>query len=184
MSRVGIQPIPIPNGVAVNVRASEVHVKGPKGELRLEAVPSIRVTVEDGAVRVDRSSESREVRALHGLTRALVANMVQGVTQGYRKTLELHGTGYRAQLTGNKLVMQLGHSHPVEFTPPEGISLEVENPTTIHIDGIDKRLVGQVAADIRAARPVEVYLGKGIRYRGEYVRRKAGKAGKVGAGVV
>ncbi len=182
MSRVGKQPVPIPSGVQVNVQAAAVHVKGPKGELEIETVPSVSVAVEDGAVRVDRSDESREVRALHGLTRALVANMIEGVTQGYRKTLELHGTGYRAQLAGSKLVMQLGHSHPDEFSPPQGISLEVENPTTIHIDGIDKKLVGQVAADIRAARPVEIYLGKGIRYRGEYVRRKAGKAGKVGAG--
>ncbi len=183
MSRVGIQPIPIPSGVAVNVRSAAVHVKGPRGELEIEAPPSISVSVQDGAVHVHRSAESREARALHGLTRALVANMVEGVTQGYRKTLELHGTGYRAQFTGNKLVMQLGHSHPVEFAPPKDIQIEVENPTTIHIAGIDKRLVGQVAADIRAARPVEVYLGKGIRYRGEYVRRKAGKAGKVGAGL-
>ena len=180
MSRVGKQPIPIPSGVDVNVRASDVHVKGPKGELQLQAASSINVTVDDGSVLVERSTESREVRALHGLVRSLIANMVQGVTQGYRKTLELHGTGYRAQLAGSKLVMQLGHSHPDEYSPPQGISLEVENPTTIHINGIDKRLVGQVAADIRAARPVEVYLGKGIRYRGEYVRRKAGKAGKVG----
>ena len=182
MSRVGKQPVPIPSGVEVNVQAFAVNVKGPKGELQIETVPSVSVAVEDGAVRVDRSDESREVRALHGLTRALVANMIEGVTQGYRKTLELHGTGYRAQLAGSKLVMQLGHSHPDEFNPPDGISLEVENPTTIHIDGIDKNLVGQVAADIRAARPVEIYLGKGIRYRGEYVRLKAGKAGKVGAG--
>ena len=182
MSRVGKQPVPVPSGVEVNVRAATVHVKGPKGELQMETVPSVNVSVADGAVIVDRSGESRENRALHGLMRALIANMVQGVTQGYRKTLELHGTGYRAQLAGKKLVMQLGHSHPDEFSPPDGISLEVENPTTIHIDGIDKKLVGQVAADIRAARPVEIYLGKGIRYRGEYVRRKAGKAGKVGAG--
>lgn len=183
MSRVGQQPVPLPGGVQVNVRASTVHVKGPKGELQMETVPSVSVTVEDGTVRVHRSGESRENRALHGLFRALVANMVHGVTQGYRKTLELHGTGYRAQLAGSKLVMQLGHSHPVEISPPQGITLEVENPTTIHIDGIDKGLVGQVAADIRASRPVEIYLGKGIRYRGEYVRRKAGKAGKVGADV-
>jgi large subunit ribosomal protein L6 len=183
MSRVGKQPIPIPSGVDVNVRASDVHVKGPKGELQLQAALSINVTVDDGSVLVERSTESREARALHGLVRSLIANMVQGVTQGYRKTLELHGTGYRAQLAGSKLVMQLGHSHPDEYSPPQGISLEVENPTTIHINGIDKRLVGQVAADIRAARPVEVYLGKGIRYRGEYVRRKAGKAGKVGTGI-
>ena len=182
MSRVGQQPIPIPSGVDVNVRASDVHVKGPKGELQLEAEPSINVKVDNGSVLVERSTESREVRALHGLVRALIANMVQGVTQGYRKTLELHGTGYRAQLAGRKLVMQLGHSHPDEYSPPQGINLEVENPPTIHIEGIDKNLVGQVAANIRAARPVEVYLGKGIRYRGEYVRRKAGKAGKVGAG--
>jgi large subunit ribosomal protein L6 len=183
MSRVGKQPIPIPSGVDVNVRASDVHVKGPKGELQLQAALSINVKVDDGSVLVERSTESREARALHGLVRSLIANMVQGVTQGYRKTLELHGTGYRAQLAGSKLVMQLGHSHPDEYSPPQGISLEVENPTTIHINGIDKRLVGQVAADIRAARPVEVYLGKGIRYRGEYVRRKAGKAGKVGTGI-
>lgn len=182
MSRVGKQPVPIPSGVDVNVNAAAVRVKGPKGELQIAAAPTISVRVADSAVHVERRSESREDRALHGLTRALVANMVQGVTQGYRKTLELHGTGYRAQLAGGKLVMQLGHSHPVEFAPPPGIALEVENPTTIHVDGIDKRLVGQVAADIRKARPVEIYLGKGIRYRGEYVRRKAGKAGKIGAG--
>ena len=182
MSRVGKQPVPIPTGVDVNVNAAAVHVKGPKGALEIEAAPSITVSVAERAVHVERASESREDRALHGLTRALVANMVQGVTEGYRKTLELHGTGYRAQLAGNKLVMQLGHSHPVEYAPPPGIEIEVENPTTIHVAGIDKRLVGQVAADIRKARPVEIYLGKGIRYRGEYVRRKAGKAGKIGAG--
>jgi large subunit ribosomal protein L6 len=183
MSRVGKQPVAVPNGVEVSVQASTVRVKGPKGELEIDAEPSIKVSVADGAVNVDRTNEDREARALHGLTRALVANMVEGVTQGFRKTLELHGTGYRAQQTGKKLVMQLGHSHPIEYTPPEGIDIEVENPTTLHVSGIDKRLVGQVAADIRASRPVEVYLGKGIRYRGEYVRRKAGKAGKVGAGI-
>ncbi len=182
MSRIGEQPIPLPNGVEVNVLASTVSVKGPKGELSLEAQPGISVALENGSVAVGRTSEEREVRALHGLTRALIANMVQGVTEGFRKTLELQGTGYRAQLTGGKLVMQLGYSHPVEFAPPAGITLEVENPTTIHVLGTDKRLVGQVAANIRAKREVEVYLGKGIRYRGEYVRRKAGKAGKVGTG--
>ena len=182
MSRVGSQPVPIPSGVDVNVNAADVRVKGPKGELQITAAPAITVTVAESAVHLERASESRETRALHGLTRALVANMVQGVTQGFSKTLELHGTGYRAQMAGKKLVMQLGHSHPVEYEPPAGIAIEVENPTTIHVAGIDKRLVGQVAADIRKARPVEIYLGKGIRYRGEYVRRKAGKAGKIGAG--
>ncbi len=162
------------------VARSTIAVQGPKGKLEREVPARIAVSVEDGVVRVERRADDRLSRSLHGLVRTLVVNMIEGVTQGFRKTLELRGTGYRAQLAGQKLVMQLGYSHPVEIAPPAGITFEVENPTTVHIVGIDKELVGQVAADVRATRPVEPYLGKGIRYRGEYVRQKAGKAGKVG----
>ncbi len=180
MSRIGRLPVPIPPGVEVKVEGSRVTVRGPKGELTQEFHPELRITVEDGSVRVYRPNDERQFKALHGLTRALINNMVIGVSQGYSKTLEIHGTGYRAELKGKTLVMSLGFSHPVVVEPPEGITFIV-NPkaNTVTVEGIDKQKVGQVAAEIRAWRPVEPYLGKGIRYAGEIVRRKAGKAGKV-----
>jgi large subunit ribosomal protein L6 len=172
-------PVPVPSGVEVKVDGNKVTVRGPKGELIDEFHPGLTITVEDGAVQVERPNNSRQMRALHGLTRALINNMVIGVTEGYSKTLEIHGTGYRAELQGQNLVMSLGLSHPVVVEPPAGVIFEV-NPraNTITVSGPDKQKVGQLAAEIRAWRPVEPYLGKGIRYVGERVRRKAGKAGK------
>ncbi len=180
MSRIGRLPVPIPPGVEVKIEGSRVTVRGPKGELTQEFHPELRITVEDGSVRVYRPNDERQFKALHGLTRALINNMIIGVSKGYSKTLEIHGTGYRAELKGKTLVMSLGFSHPVVVEPPEGITFIV-NPkaNTVTVEGIDKQKVGQVAAEIRAWRPVEPYLGKGIRYAGEIVRRKAGKAGKV-----
>ncbi|MBN1259414.1 MAG: 50S ribosomal protein L6 [Anaerolineae bacterium] len=181
MSRIGKMPISIPAGVAVEIAGSCVTVRGPKGELMYEFHPEMSIAVQDGVVRVERPSDSRQFRALHGLTRALLNNMVIGVTQGYSITLEIHGTGYRAELQGKNLVMNLGYSHPVVMEPPKDVIFNV-NPraNTITVEGIDKQVVGQVAAEIRGWRPVEPYLGKGIRYAGELVRRKAGKAGKAG----
>jgi large subunit ribosomal protein L6 len=161
----------------VDVDGSNVKVTGPKGNLNREVDPEMRLHVEDGRLVVTRPSDQPRHRAMHGLTRALVANMVTGVDQGFRKSLELVGVGYRAQKQGDKLVLALGFSHPVEVEPPAGITFEVEG-NRVHIDGIDKEQVGQVAADIRKRRPPEPYLGKGIRYAGERVRRKAGKSGK------
>jgi len=163
------------------VEGSTVTVKGPKGEMTRDFNADLTITMEDGTVRVARPNDTRQFKALHGLTRALINNMVIGVTEGYSKTLEVRGTGYRAELQGKDLVMSLGFSHPVVVEPPEGIEFEV-NPraSTITIKGYDKEVVGRVTAEIRAWRPVEPYLGKGIRYLGEHVRRKAGKAGKVG----
>jgi len=179
VSRIGKMPVPVPSGVEVNIDGSRVTVRGPKGELTQEFSPKMDIALEDGMVEVERTDEERETKALHGLTRALIANMVHGVVEGYSKTLEIHGTGYRAELQGDKLVMILGFSHPVEIVPPDGINFVV-NPraNTIVVEGPDKQLVGQTAAEIRAWRPVEPYQGKGIRYVGEHVRRKAGKAGK------
>ncbi len=180
MSRIGRLPVPIPPGVEVKVDGSRVVVRGPKGELTQEFHPDLRITIKEGHVYVERPNDERQFKALHGLTRALINNMVIGVSQGYSKTLEIHGTGYRAELKGKTLVMNLGFSHPVIVEPPEGITFIV-NPkaNTVTVQGIDKQKVGQVAANIRAWRPVEPYLGKGIRYAGEVVRRKAGKAGKI-----
>jgi large subunit ribosomal protein L6 len=161
----------------VDVDGASVKVTGPKGNLNREVDPEMRLHVEDGRLVVTRPSDQPRHRAMHGLTRALVANMVTGVDQGFRKSLELVGVGYRAQKQGDKLVLSLGFSHPVEVDPPPGITFEVEG-NRVHIDGIDKEQVGQVAADIRKRRPPEPYLGKGIRYAGERVRRKAGKSGK------
>lgn len=177
MSRVGRAPIAVPSSVQVNIQGQKVSVKGPRGELSREVVPDVRLHLQDGELVVTRPSDEPRARAMHGLTRALLANMVAGVDSGFRKTLELVGVGYRAQLQGTKLVLALGFSHPVEIEPPSGISFTVEG-NRVHIDGIDKELVGQVAADIRKLRPPEPYLGKGIRYQGEFVRRKAGKSGK------
>jgi large subunit ribosomal protein L6 len=180
MSRIGRQPIQIPAGVDVTIVGREITVKGPKGTLSRVLNPDVRVTKQDSTIVVERLSEAKPHRQLHGLTRTLVNNMVIGVTEGYRKSLEITGVGYRAALTGKKLQLNLGYSHPIEMEPPDGISFEVENPTKLAVVGIDKELVGQVAAEVRATRKPEPYKGKGVRYAGEYVRRKAGKAGKIG----
>jgi len=183
VSRIGRLPIPLPEGVEVRIDGQTVTVKGPKGALRREFNPQIKIALQDGQLIVTRSSDHGPVRALHGLTRALLANMVEGVSAGFRKSLEIVGVGYRAELQGNDLVLRVGHSHPVRYAVPEGITLVVEQGNRIiHVDGIDKELVGEVAAQIRAVRKPEPYKGKGIRYVGEKVRRKAGKAGKVALG--
>ncbi len=179
MSRIGRKPIPVPSGVEVSVEGRTVRVKGPKGELTQTLDERIRVErQEDGSLAVTRTSDDRHARALHGLSRSLVANMVVGVTEGYRKTLEINGTGYRVTAKGRDLEFALGFSHPVTVSAPEGITFTVERPTLFHVAGIDKQLVGEVAANIRKIRPPEPYKGKGIKYTDEVIRRKAGKAGK------
>lgn len=177
MSRIGRKPIPVPANVTVTIEGTNVKVKGPKGELERRIRPEIAVKQEDGTLSVTRPSDSKEHRALHGLTRALVANMVEGVTTGYRKTLEIIGVGYRAEKKGRALVLNVGYSHQVEYPEPDGITLSTTGPTVVVVEGIDKEKVGQVAAEIRSVRPPEPYKGKGIRYQGEQVRRKAGKTG-------
>lgn len=179
MSRIGKNPIEIPAGVEVKVEGNVVEVKGPLGTLTQEISPEMIVEVQDGAIVVTRPSDSKTHRSLHGLTRTLIANMVEGTTKGYSRSLEIVGVGYRAAKQGNKLVLQLGYSHPIEVEPAPGIEIEVPTPTKITVKGIDKQLVGQTAANIRDFRRPEPYLGKGIRYEGERIRRKAGKAGKV-----
>jgi len=169
--------VPIPPGVEVKVEGQEVRVRGPKGELSWEVPQGIAVEVGDGQVKVTRSSHAPRYRAFHGLTRALINNMVIGVSQGYEKRLELVGVGYRAQMQGNRLVLNVGYSRPVEIEPPPGIEIQVEGTTQIIVRGVDKQKVGQVAANIRAVRPPEPYKGKGILYGGETIRRKAGKGG-------
>lgn len=179
MSRIGKMPVAIPAGVQVSIDGSAVTVKGPKGQMTQTFNPDLTIELKDSTVCVERPDDSRQFKALHGLTRALINNMVIGVTEGYSKTLEVRGTGYRAELQGKNLVMSLGFSHPVVVEPPVGIEFDVNPRTsTITVKGYDKQVVGQTAAEIRAWRPVEPYLGKGIRYLGEMVRRKAGKAGK------
>jgi large subunit ribosomal protein L6 len=180
MSRIGRLPIPVPSGVEVTIDGRSVTVKGPKGTLNRELHPDMRLTREDGTLLVTRPSEDKQHKQLHGLTRTLVANMVEGVTNGYRKGLEITGVGYRAQKVGEKLQLNLGYSHSIEIDPPKGISFELENPTRLAVVGIDKELVGQVAARVRSTRKPEPYKGKGVRYAGEQIRRKAGKAGKIG----
>ena len=180
MSRIGRLPIPVPAGVDVSFDGRVITVKGPKGSLTRELPPRIEVDREGETLVVTRPTENKLDKSLHGLTRTLVNNMVVGVTDGYRKGLEIVGVGYRAQKTGDKLVLALGYSHPIEIDPPAGISFEVENPTHLAVVGIDKELVGQIAAKVRATRKPEPYKGKGVRYAGEKVRRKAGKAGKIG----
>jgi large subunit ribosomal protein L6 len=175
MSRIGRQPIPIPESVTVRVEPDRVDVKGPKGELSERIPRDIEVVHEDGQLLVRRPTNRGEHRALHGLTRSLVANMVIGVTDGYAKTLEIQGVGYRAQKRGSDLELALGFSHPVPIKAPDGIEFEVPQPTRIVVRGISKQLVGEVAANIRKQRPPEPYKGKGIRYEGEYVARKVGK---------
>jgi large subunit ribosomal protein L6 len=175
MSRIGRKPIPVPEAVTVELAPGRVAVKGPKGELTQALSPDMKVEQDDGTIVVTRPTDRGEHRALHGLTRSLIANMVEGVTEGYEKRLEIQGVGYRAQLKGKSLEMALGYSHPIAIEPPEGIEFEVPQPTEVVVRGIDKQLVGQVAADIRKRRPPEPYKGKGIRYRGEHVLRKVGK---------
>jgi len=175
MSRIGRKPIPVPEAVTVEVAPGRVAVKGPKGELAQALPLEMKVEQENGTVTVSRPTNRGEHRALHGLTRSLIANMVEGVTEGFEKRLEIQGVGYRAQLKGKNLELALGYSHPVSIEAPEGIEFEVPQPTEIIVRGIDKQLVGQVAADIRKRRPPEPYKGKGIRYRDEHVLRKVGK---------
>ena len=180
MSRIGRMPIALPQGVEVNQEGRQLTVKGPLGELSRELPPEMKLEREDGELRIVRPSDEPRHRALHGLTRTLVNNMITGVTTGFTKGLEISGVGYRAQLQGTKLVLALGYSHPVEITPPAGIEFRVETPTRLAVFGADKELVGQTAAYIRSRRKPEPYKGKGIRYAGEQILRKAGKAGKVG----
>jgi len=178
MSRIGKLPIPVPTGVEVSISGREVTVKGPKGTLSHTVVEPITIAQDDGNLVVRRPDDERDSKARHGLTRTLVANMVKGVTEGYSKTLEIVGTGYRVQARGKDLEFALGFSHPVLVRPPEGIEFTVEAPTRFVVSGIDKQKVGETAANIRKIRKPEPYKGKGVRYQGEVVRRKAGKAGK------
>jgi large subunit ribosomal protein L6 len=179
MSRIGKKPVPLPKGVDVTVEGTTVKVKGGKGELTHTFPAGMKIRVENGEVLVERPTEEKKDRALHGLTRALIANMVTGVSEGFKKTLEIVGVGYKAEKKGKNLVVSVGYSHPVEYPEPAGITLTAPAPTTIVVEGIDKQKVGQVAAELRQFRKPEPYKGKGIRYQGEQVRRKAGKtAGK------
>lgn len=178
MSRIGKMPVEVPSGVDIQVDGAQVTVKGSKGQLSREFTDRVSFSVEDGVITVGREDDTRESRALHGLSRALLANMVHGVSEGFSKVLEIQGVGYRASLKGADLELLVGFSHPVDVKAPQGITFEVPEPTRIVVSGIDKEQVGQVTADIRKVRPPEPYKGKGIRYAGEYVRRKAGKAGK------
>ncbi|MGB5933859.1 MAG: 50S ribosomal protein L6 [Anaerolineae bacterium] len=181
MSRIGRMPIEVPAGVQVEIEDSRVTVRGSKGELTRLFHPDMTISLEEGQIVVRRPTDNRQHRSLHGLTRALLANMVQGVSEGFRKELEIVGVGYRAQTEGQKLVLNVGYSHSVEIVPPEGITITVgRGAKQIAVEGVDKELVGQIAAQIRAVRKPEPYKGKGIRYAGEQVRRKAGKAGKIG----
>ena len=177
MSRIGKMPVVIPNGVTVTVEGGAVKVKGPKGELSHRFRPEIGVKVEDNQILVERGSDAKQERAFHGLTRALIANMVTGVSTGYKRALDIVGVGYKAEKRGNKLVLTVGYSHQVEYPEPKGVTITAPTPTSISVEGADKQKVGQVAAELRAVRPPEPYKGKGIRYQGEQVRRKAGKTG-------
>ena len=178
MSRIGKKPVQIPAGVDVAVDGSHVTVKGPKGQLELDIYSKLSISLEENMLTVSRPDDERETRARHGLTRALIQNMVTGVSEGYTKSLELAGVGYRVQLKGKDLELSLGYSHPVNYAAPEGITFEVPDNTHINVKGIDKQQVGQVAAEIRTKRPPEPYKGKGIHYVGEHIRRKLGKAAK------
>lgn len=175
MSRIGKQPVEVPDGVDVALKENSISVKGPKGELDLNINPEIAVAVEGSLINVTRSSDEAKDRALHGLIRSLIANMVEGVEKGFQKTLEIEGVGYRAQKQGAGLLLNLGFSHAINYATPEGVVIEVPDQTTIVVSGADKQSVGQTAAEIRSFRPPEPYKGKGIRYQGEYIRRKAGK---------
>jgi large subunit ribosomal protein L6 len=178
MSRIGKLPIPVPNGVNVKIESNHVSVEGPRGKLERSLPSQIAIELEDGRLVCRRPSDGREHRSLHGLTRTLVSNMVTGVSTGFRKELELTGVGYRAQKQGDELVLTLGFSHPIRFRPPAGVSIDVQDPTHFSVTGNSKEQVGQIAADLRRLRPPEPYKGKGVHYRGEVIRRKAGKAGK------
>jgi large subunit ribosomal protein L6 len=175
MSRIGRKPIQIPEGVDIDVQPGAVKVNGPKGELNQHVSPDMKVAIDDGTLTVERPTDRGEHRALHGLTRSLIANMVEGVTAGFERRLEIQGVGYRAQLKGKALEMALGYSHPVTIPAPDGIEFEVPQPTEVVVRGIDKQLVGETAARIRKSRPPEPYKGKGVRYAGEHVARKVGK---------
>jgi large subunit ribosomal protein L6 len=178
MSRIGRMPVVVPAGVNVTIDGRHVHVKGPKGELNLDVPAPIEVAQADGTISVTRPSDEGEVRALHGLSRSLIANMITGVTDGYRKTMEIVGVGYRVQARGRDLEFALGYSHPVPVSAPAGITFTVETPTRFVVEGIDKQQVGEVAANIRKLRKPDPYKGKGVKYQGEQIRRKVGKAGK------
>ncbi|RNL83816.1 50S ribosomal protein L6 [Halostreptopolyspora alba] len=178
MSRIGRLPISVPKGVEVTIDGQDVKVKGPKGELSHTVAEPITVSHEDDTITINRPDDHPDNRSLHGLTRALLANLVEGVSKGFTKTLEIHGVGYRVQARGDSLEFSLGYSHPITVDPPEGVTFRVEKPTLLHVDGIDKQLVGQVAANIRSLRKPDPYKAKGVRYQGEQIRRKAGKAGK------
>lgn len=181
MSRIGRLPVDIPADVQVEIKGSEVKVKGPKGELTFTHLPEVTVHVEENQILVERSSDEPFPRSIHGTTRALIQNMVTGVSTGFTKTLEIQGVGYRPDMDGKNLVLHVGYSHPIVVEPPEGISFEVDTKTRlVYVNGFDREAVGQVAADVRKVRKPEPYKGKGIRYQGERVRRKAGKAGKAG----
>jgi large subunit ribosomal protein L6 len=181
MSRIGKKPVSKPDTVKVDFNGSEVIVSGPKGELKRTFHESIKVTLEGNELKVTRPDDLRETRALHGLTRALLNNMVEGVTRGFKKTMVVEGVGYRAEMTGKNLMLYLGYSHPIMIIPPDGIKIDADpKAKTISVEGIDKEKVGEISAEIRALRPPEPYKGKGIRYEKEVIRRKAGKAGKVG----
>ncbi|WP_229073954.1 50S ribosomal protein L6 [Actinoplanes sp. DH11] len=178
MSRIGRKSIPVPAGVDVTIKGQTITVKGPKGELSHTVAEPITVSQDGGELHVNRPNDERKAKELHGLSRTLVANMIVGVTEGYKKTLEINGTGYRVTAKGKDLEFALGFSHPVNIVPPAGITFSVEKPTQFTVTGIDKQLVGEVAANIRKIRPPEPYKGKGVKYQGEVIRRKAGKAGK------
>lgn len=178
MSRIGLKPIEIPSGVEVGVASGVVSVKGPLGRLEWTLVPSVTVSIVDGKVLVARGSDEQKVRALHGLVRAELANMIHGVTEGYQRTLEITGVGYKGQVQGQRLTLNVGYTHPIDYALPAGLEAKVDKQTSITIRGIDKRKVGQVAADIRALKPPDVYKQKGIRYGGEKLRKKEGKTGK------
>jgi len=179
VSRIGRKPIQVPAGVTVTIQGNEIKVKGPKGELGMTNNHNITVNIKDNVIEVSRPDDQKENRALHGLTRALIQNMIKGVTEGYKKILDIVGVGYKAELKNNNLLLSMGYSHPIYFIPPEGIKLETPTPTQIVVTGIDKQLVGQVASKIRSFRKPEPYKGKGIKYSTEVIRRKAGKtAGK------
>jgi large subunit ribosomal protein L6 len=185
MSRIGKMPVKIPQGVEIDIKGSTVHVKGPRGQLTKTFHPDMAINLaeaDDGTLVVSRPTDNRDHRALHGLTRALIANMVTGVSDGFRRNLTIEGVGYRAEMRGPNLVLNVGYSHPVEIEPPQDVEITVERGAKdVTIQGIDKEVVGELAAKIRAVRPPEPYKGKGIRYADEYVRRKPGKAGKIGA---
>lgn len=180
MSRIGRKPIPVPQGVDVQIEGNVVRVKGPKGQIEREVHRDMAVKLENSTLIVERPSDTKNHRSLHGLTRSLISNMVDGVTNGFQKNLDMVGVGYRAAKQGNKLVLTIGYSHPVEIDPPAGIEIEVPVPTKIAVKGIDKQAVGQLAANIRAVRQPEPYKGKGIKYEDEVIRRKVGKAGGKG----